>query len=188
MQSYNDEMYHWGILGMKWGRRRYQNSDGSLTDAGKKRYGKNGKSGSVDYRKAQAERERHGGGPLSKKLQTESESKIESINSEWSRATTPGLKAANRLVGKYSSRKRAASAFENLDELSDQELSSRINRLQLQQKYAELTAPPDPKGVRYTKDAIEAIADAAVLITAGTFVYQTTKPLVISGLKMIARH
>lgn len=35
---YNQEFYHHGILGMKWGIRRFQNSDGSLTDAGKKRY------------------------------------------------------------------------------------------------------------------------------------------------------
>lgn len=29
---------HYGVLGMKWGIRRYQNSDGTLTDAGKARY------------------------------------------------------------------------------------------------------------------------------------------------------
>jgi hypothetical protein len=28
---------HWGIKGMKWGVRRYQNKDGSLTNLGKKR-------------------------------------------------------------------------------------------------------------------------------------------------------
>ena len=35
---YNNQIWHWGILGMKWGVRRYQNKDGTLTEAGKKRY------------------------------------------------------------------------------------------------------------------------------------------------------
>lgn len=35
----NNELTHWGIRGMRWGVRRYQNKDGSLTAAGKKRRG-----------------------------------------------------------------------------------------------------------------------------------------------------
>jgi len=33
----NNELQHWGIPGMRWGVRRYQNKDGSLTNAGRKR-------------------------------------------------------------------------------------------------------------------------------------------------------
>lgn len=44
----NTSLAHWGIKGMKWGRRRYQNADGSLTPAGKKRYD----DSHEDYRRA----------------------------------------------------------------------------------------------------------------------------------------
>lgn len=50
---FTSELTHHGILGQKWGVRRYQNSDGSLTSAGRKRYYKENKkefySRSTDY-------------------------------------------------------------------------------------------------------------------------------------------
>ena len=49
MNDLNDELYHHGIKGQKWGIRRYQNEDGSLTYRGKMRYIKDSERASKYY-------------------------------------------------------------------------------------------------------------------------------------------
>lgn len=39
VEEHKDELKHWGIKGQKWGIRRYQNPDGTLTEEGKRHYG-----------------------------------------------------------------------------------------------------------------------------------------------------
>ena len=53
----SNELYHHGIKGQKWGVRRYQNPDGSLTPAGRKRLQK---EASNYYKKEADNREQYG--------------------------------------------------------------------------------------------------------------------------------
>ena len=58
---YNNELYHHGIKGQKWGVRRFQNDDGTLTEEGQRRYGaseeRGGLRGLLEKRKARIEQE-----------------------------------------------------------------------------------------------------------------------------------
>lgn len=80
MESWRQEMLennyiqHHGILGQKWGVRRFQNPDGSLTASGKKRYNN---SFSKDAKK------------LAKKLRTHSEAYRTYLNSIYKRYYNP---------------------------------------------------------------------------------------------------
>ena len=90
-----NELYHFGIKGMKWGIRRYQNKDGSLTAAGKKRY-----------------------------------SDSSSVN-------------------------------DGIKDLTDQELRDRINRLNLEKQYRDLTTPSGQKQVNKGKQFVMSVLETS---------------------------
>lgn len=52
----NKELQHWGIKDMKWGQRRFQNKDGSLTPEGRERYRKNKEERPVESTEAKKAR------------------------------------------------------------------------------------------------------------------------------------
>lgn len=87
-----NKLYHAGIKGMKWGVRRYQNKDGSLTPAGKKRYSDQHE----DYRRA------HDSKPVSQMSNKELQERNNRLQMEQNYA---------RLTQKKSKGKAAVQAF-----------------------------------------------------------------------------
>ena len=87
-----NKLYHAGVKGMKWGVRRYQNKDGSLTPVGKKRYSDQHE----DYRKA------HDSKPVSQMSNKELQERNNRLQMEQNYA---------RLTQKKSKGKAAVQAF-----------------------------------------------------------------------------
>lgn len=71
----NHELQHWGIKGMKWGVRRYQNKDGTRTPAGLKRYATKVQD-SIAKRKSEKAAEKLRKKPLSKLTDEELQTRI----------------------------------------------------------------------------------------------------------------
>lgn len=142
--NYNDELYHYGAKGMKWGRRRYQNPDGSLTDAGKKRYardarekefGKYDESQGVYYKQSK----KNGRTDLSvdaDRYVTEDMQRTKRLMDSTSHMTNQ-----LRNVSDNSSRSSKKRASVDLSHMSDKELRDEINRAMLERQYNDIFNP-----------------------------------------------
>lgn len=151
----NNELRHYGIKGMKWGVRRFQNEDGSYTAAGKRR-AKQQKAESMSDEELAARVKRLNMEKTYKKLSKESEPKSTLEKSKDVVDSASSL--ASRL--KEADRKAASSKPRmDLSNMSDKEMRDRINRELLERQYNDLFAQPASvsKGRQYVSQIIDSV-------------------------------
>lgn len=153
-------LYHHGILGQKWGVRRYQNEDGTLTDAGKKRYERD-----ILENKAKKKDNRiDTSSPDPKrwvKEDTERQKNVVDVNSQ--------IVKELKNLEKETRQTTTTDTRMDLSNMSDKELRDRINRELLEKQYntlfADVSQPTVSKGRAAVQNTLE-LAGSALAITS----------------------
>ena len=131
----NNSLSHWGIKGMKWGVRRYQSKDGSLTPAGKKRY-------NSEVAKLKEEQKVLKNKEATKKKLAKLESMRKDINEK------------KKSLDSDDATDSSAGHKKSVKEMTDNELASAIKRAELEKRYRELNPKQVSVGERFLKEAV----------------------------------
>lgn len=156
---YNNQIWHWGVKGMKWGVRRYQNADGSLTDAGKRRY-------STDVA-ANAKKKKDN--RLPEESLNDPNRWVKEDRERTKRVVDSGNQMAGNLktLNDKSMRIQARRTSKmDLSKMTDQEMREQINRAMLEKQYDDMFNPKKVySGREAVGDTLE-IAGSVLAITS----------------------
>ena len=165
---------HHGIKGQKWGVRRFQNKDGSYTDAGKKR-----------AKQQKEEPEPLSDEELAKRVRRltmeKSYARLSKEATPQSRLDTSDLVTqAKKLNQQLSSTSKQQRPRLDLTQMTDKELRDRINRELLERQYSDMFARPETvsRGRDYVTETLET---AGAVLAVGSSALNIA--LAIKGLK-----
>lgn len=172
----NNELYHHGILGQKWGIRRYQNADGSLTAAGRKRIQKEQTKALISEIKSNNKAERKkisAQGKIDAKIakaNAKAQAKIEKeeakanarINKNIEKVKPKSTSKSDKEKDKDVDKKDKETKTKSIKDMTNDEIRAKITRLQLEKQLKELE--PEKKGriktfiSKFVNDAVEPAA------------------------------
>lgn len=154
-----NELYHFGIKGMRWGVRRYQNSDGTLTEAGQRRYDRDLASNAKRKKDKRIPEE---GLKDPNRWVREDNERTKGLIDATSRLNND-LKNANRESMNRAKNKRQKMDLSNM---TDKEMRDQINRAFLEKQYNDMfNAPQVSKGREFATNVLE-VAGSTLAITS----------------------
>lgn len=172
MEQYN-VITHSGTKGMKWGVRRYQNKDGTLTEAGKKRYARDAKEKEFNkYDESTGKYYKSSKKNGRTELEADTNRYVKEDLTRTKRLTdeTAGLARNLKNANDQSIRNKPKTRMD-LSSMSDQELRNQINRELLERQYNDVFNPVSvSKGREYagkildTAGVVLPIASSALAI------------------------